>query len=107
MNTKCSHKDTKENLTSVRFDFFFQVEGENLHVELEHNDKLLAPGVVFETRHAKFGNLSDATIRRPNKDSCQFTGRVRGHGSSLAALSTCDGLVSTVGTQTAPSPLAE
>ena len=63
-------------------------------MELEHNDKLLAPGLVFETRGGKFGNISDARIRQANKESCQFRGTVRGHDASMVALSTCNGLVS-------------
>ena len=70
------------------------MEGEKLHVELEHNDKLLAPGLVLETRGGKFGNISDARIRQAAKESCQFRGTIRGHDASMVALSTCNGLVS-------------
>lgn len=70
--------------------------GQQLRFNLSLNRHLLAPGFVSEKRH---GGVARATIRASRRNPCHMIGSVQNQheGSGLAALSTCDGLVSGVG----------
>ena len=64
------------------------------HLTLRPNTRLLSPSFVVEERKYNFGNVSDSVIERHGAELCHYTGSVDGHEGSLAAVATCNGLVS-------------
>lgn len=66
---------------------------QHLRFNLSLNSQLLAPAFVSEKR---YGGIADAKIQASNQNSCHMIGSVQNkeQKSGLAALSTCDGLVS-------------
>lgn len=69
-------------------------KGQPLKFNLSLNNNLLAPGFVSERR---YGGIADAKIQSHTYNSCHMIGEVQSRTlkGGLAALSTCDGLVST------------
>lgn len=69
-------------------------KGQPLKFNLSLNNHLLAPGFVSERR---YGGIASAKIQSHAYNSCHMIGEVRSRAlaGGLAALSTCDGLVST------------
>lgn len=74
---------------------FYTLEhrGQQLRFNLSLNQHLLAPGFVSERR---FGGMARARIQASGQNSCHMIGSVQNQEQErgLAALSTCDGLVS-------------
>ena len=66
---------------------------QQLRFNLSLNSQLLAPGFVSEKR---YGGIAHAKIQAHNQNSCHLIGSVQNQEqeSGLAAISTCDGLVS-------------
>lgn len=67
------------------------------HVELIPYHEFISPDMVVETRGAGIGaNLNEGLrFRKASDRQCHYRGSVRGHANSRAALSLCDGVVST------------
>lgn len=72
------------------------LRGQQLRFNLSLNPHLLAPGFVTEKRH---GGIAGAGIQASSRNPCHMIGSVQNQDkeSGLAALSTCDGLVSVLG----------
>lgn len=70
--------------------------GQQLRFNLSLNPHLLAPGFVTEKR---CGGVSRARIQASSRNPCHMIGSVQNWDKErgLAALSTCDGLVSVLG----------
>jgi len=65
--------------------------GQDFHVELQPNHRLLAPGFAIHRRWHKATKVEKYDQSR----HCHFHGKLLSHGNSSAAISTCGGLVST------------
>ncbi|KAG5866551.1 A disintegrin and metalloproteinase with thrombospondin motifs 12, partial [Gonioctena quinquepunctata] len=65
--------------------------GKVYHVELRPNHDFISPDLVVEHRDPKL-KVGKERMRRLDRNICHYTGHVRGHRNSRAALSTCDGL---------------
>lgn len=74
--------------------FMLTVNNRSLHLELEPNDNLVAPGLTIERRPCGYRNLSHAQIKAYPRNKCHFVGTVKGDPDSRVALATCNGLVS-------------
>lgn len=71
------------------------IQGRNHHIHLRPSRKIFSPGMIIETfKHPRKSHLQlpDAKINR----RCHYTGRIRGHPKTRAALSTCNGVVSRI-----------
>lgn len=71
------------------------IQGRNHHIHLRPSRKIFSPGMIIETfKHPRKSHLQlpDAKINR----RCHYTGRIRGHPKTRAALSTCNGVVSKI-----------
>ncbi|XP_038068183.1 A disintegrin and metalloproteinase with thrombospondin motifs 7-like [Patiria miniata] len=67
------------------------LSGEDLHLQLQRSDRLIAPGFVAERRGR---NVSEARLGRiDHVRHCHFNGHVRGRRDSRVAVSTCDGVI--------------
>uniref|UniRef100_A0A8C4XSJ2 ADAM metallopeptidase with thrombospondin type 1 motif 7 n=1 Tax=Falco tinnunculus TaxID=100819 RepID=A0A8C4XSJ2_FALTI len=95
-----SHRVLHRRSPSSRSKFFafyeLHYKGEALKFNLSLNNNLLAPGFISERR---YGGIANAKIQPRASRSCHMIGEVRSQAQEggLAALSTCDGLVSTEG----------
>lgn len=93
-----SHRALHRRSPSSRSKFlaFYELhyKGQPLKFNLSLNNNLLAPGFVTERR---FGGIASAKIQSHTFNSCHMIGEVRSRAlqGGPAALSTCDGLVST------------
>ncbi|XP_069699522.1 A disintegrin and metalloproteinase with thrombospondin motifs 12-like [Periplaneta americana] len=84
------------------------ISGEEHHLELWPNNRLLSPGFVVETRPVdgvarsrrhKRNSATDYKFHRLRDVQCLYRGRVRGHNDSVIALSTCYGLAGLIKTR--------
>ncbi|XP_066289406.1 A disintegrin and metalloproteinase with thrombospondin motifs 16-like isoform X2 [Branchiostoma lanceolatum] len=62
--------------------------GQDFHVELRPNHRLLAPGFAVHRRR----NKATKVEKYDQSKHCHFHGTLLSHGNSSAAISTCDGL---------------
>ncbi|XP_074033446.1 A disintegrin and metalloproteinase with thrombospondin motifs 12 [Leptinotarsa decemlineata] len=67
------------------------LNGQDYHVELWPNHEFISPDLIVERRDPKLRAGSER-LKRLDEKVCHYTGHVRGHRNSRAALSTCDGL---------------
>lgn len=67
------------------------------HVELTPYHEFISPEMVIETRGAGLRTDLDKALRfkRAPDQQCHYRGFVRGHDTSRAAISLCDGVVRT------------
>ena len=92
-----SHRALRRRSPSSGSEFlaFYELryKGQPLRFKLSLNSNLLAPGFVSERR---YGGIAGAKIQPRARNSCHMIGEVRSRAlaGGLAALSTCDGLVS-------------
>ncbi|CAH1270738.1 ADAMTS16 [Branchiostoma lanceolatum] len=63
--------------------------GQDFHVELRPNHRLLAPGFAVHRRR----NKATKVEKYDQSKHCHFHGKLLSHGNSSAAISTCGGLV--------------
>ena len=78
-------------------DVHYQLElsGREKHLHLKPNWKLLAPAYLVERRGA---NVSQHRLQPAKDRQCHYLGVVKDHPESMAAISTCRGLVSSLST---------
>lgn len=68
---------------------------QKLHLQLQPNHKLLAPGIIIERRRHRYGNISDSQVKKLNPShKCHYKGSIKGQEKSLVSIATCHGLVS-------------
>ena len=65
--------------------------GNNLHLHLKRNRRLLTPGFKVEVI-GKNGRV----MKRHTMESCHYVGRLKARSRSTVAISNCNGLVSTL-----------
>ncbi|XP_012140615.2 A disintegrin and metalloproteinase with thrombospondin motifs 7 isoform X2 [Megachile rotundata] len=98
-----SHKNT---LPDDSVHYRLQIGGEDHHLELRPNHRLVAPDAVIEEHrgscNSKSGNnedfLKNVKLQRMRDSQCHYQGRVRGQ-SENSALSTCYGLAGYIRTK--------
>lgn len=86
-------RQKKDISTDDLVHYLIPIAGEGHHVELAPNNDIMSPSMVIETYSEEQGK-GLPNIKRIRDAQCHFRGTVRGHPSSRAAISTCDGLVS-------------
>lgn len=75
--------------------YLIPIAGEGHHVELVPNSDIISPSLVIET-HSDSQGTGYPKIKRIRDTQCHFRGTIRGQEQSRAAISTCDGLVSSL-----------
>lgn len=93
LSHRALHRRSPLSRSSLPAFYELHYRGQPLRFNLSLNRHLLAPGFVSERR---FGGMAGARIQPRSHNSCHMLGEVRGRApqGGLAALSTCDGLVS-------------
>lgn len=101
LSHRALHRRSPASRSKLPAFYELQYQGQPLKFNLSLNRHLLAPGFVSERR---FGGIAGAKIQPHSSNACHMIGEVRGRAlqGGLAALSTCDGLVSTAPTHTEP-----
>ncbi|XP_070542487.1 LOW QUALITY PROTEIN: A disintegrin and metalloproteinase with thrombospondin motifs 7-like [Ptychodera flava] len=69
--------------------FKISLDGDEHHLTLTKNHKLLAPGFVVERKRT---NITESKIKHLGQDSCHYHGHVTSRSNSKVAISNCDGL---------------
>ncbi|XP_053560344.1 disintegrin and metalloproteinase domain-containing protein 33 [Bombina bombina] len=78
-----------EKVTPARGEILVTTKGQQLVLEVERNQHLLAPG-YSETHYTADGKM--VTVSPNHTDHCYYHGEVRGHQESWVTLSTCSGI---------------
>lgn len=102
LSHRALHRRSPASRSKLPAFYELHYRGQALKFNLSLNRHLLAPGFVSERR---FGGIAGAKIQPRSSNPCHMIGEVRGpRQAGLAALSTCDGLVSTAPLHRSPDP---
>ncbi|XP_012946906.1 A disintegrin and metalloproteinase with thrombospondin motifs 3, partial [Aplysia californica] len=95
----CRHKRSADKVKDNNFlEFKLHAFGEDFHLVLTHNNRLLAPGCVLHRVNngtVQMSSCVDSNQDRMTQDAdndCFYIGKSLTHNGSTVAVSTCDGL---------------
>jgi hypothetical protein len=85
----------KRHLVEETVHYVIPLDGVDHHVELRPRREFISPALVVEHHTENIrGNISNVKLKKLRSRQCHYSGFVRGMNTSRAALSTCNGLVS-------------